>query len=177
MAFSDPGSFTPFDVLTAAEMQVIADNQRGFNDGTALGVGSIPTAAYADVSVTSEKLAEAFFKGRKQDDTTNSDISGYKVMHGWGYIQGNGTTKIQETVTFPTAFSSAPVVLITHLGFNGSAPTAISDFQSSSGSGSLIGAYTEDIVAASFQAGLTSSSANLSSSNYWGYSWIALGPA
>lgn len=36
MAFVDPGNFTALQILTEAEMDTIADNQRGFNDGTAV---------------------------------------------------------------------------------------------------------------------------------------------
>jgi len=73
------------------------------------------------MTVASANIAEAFFKGRKQANTTNSDVSGFKIMHGWGFIVGDASAQLQKTVTFPTAFSSPPVVVVGGLS---AAPTA-----------------------------------------------------
>lgn len=138
---------------------------------------AITTAKLNDGAVTSAKLAEAFFKGRKQASTTNSDVSGLKFMHGWGFIQGNGATGMSETVTFPTAFSSPPVVLISQLSAAATASGTPADVDAfNTGWASATGAMTEDITSSSFLAVLRASAVH-SSSFYFGYSWIAIGAA
>lgn len=53
---------------------------------------------------------------RIQTDTTNTQARTITQM-GWGKITGNGTTTIVETVTFPVAFASIPVVTLAYIGY------------------------------------------------------------
>lgn len=53
----NPGmSFTPFDILTAAEMNDLVENIESLADGTGIGDGSVDTAAIADEAVTADKI-------------------------------------------------------------------------------------------------------------------------
>lgn len=143
-------------------------------DTQAIENDAVTTAKLADDGVTSDKLAEAFFKGRKQQNTTNSDVEGLKVMHGWGFIEGNGTAAIEKTVTFPTTFTSAPVVIVCALGADTSGvPVAIGEFTTEIGT--TIGIQASDIEADDFKVSLDRATGTYSSGNYHGFSWIAIG--
>lgn len=53
----NPGmSFTPFDILTAAEQNDLVENIESLATGTGIGDGSVDTAAIADEAVTSDKI-------------------------------------------------------------------------------------------------------------------------
>lgn len=140
---------------------------------------AVTTAKIADANVTSAKLNEAFIRGRYQSNTTNSAPTGLTLQFGWGFIAGNDTALLAETVTFPTAFSAAPIVLPTWSGTRPTAdgtPTGPDWFTSAIGANTAISANTEDIIAASFEVEIRrSDSTALTSANNWGYSWIAIG--
>lgn len=126
-------------------------------------------------NIGSNSLVEAFIRGRKQDNTTNSTVTGMSLQHGWGFIQGNGTLILEKTVTFPVAFSSAPVIFITALSAaptSGGTPSSTSAF--TVGWSSATGTLSEDITTSNFEVNLLASS-NHSSSFYFGFSWLALG--
>ena len=53
----------------------------------------------------------------KQEDTTNSALVAPVIKVGRGKITGNGTTGISETVTFDTAFTAAPYVVVNFFGY------------------------------------------------------------
>ena len=44
MAYTTPPDFTPFDVLTAAQLDILSNNDISFNDGTGIGTGAIDSA-------------------------------------------------------------------------------------------------------------------------------------
>lgn len=172
-----PVTFVADELLTSTKMNILAANQARFNDGTGLGDGIIVTRHLNDGSVLSTKLAEAFFKGRKQAFNTNSLVSGYKIEHGWTYVQGNNTTTLNRAVTFPTAFSAPPVVLICFTAAaltSEGAPADTSAF--TTGWSSIPTMNADDVTSAGFNAVWLASTSH-SSSYYFGASWIAIGPA
>lgn len=130
----------------------------------------------ADNSITSAKLVQAFMKGRYQANTTNSDQSGITMQFGWGWIPGDGTNAVSETVTFPTAYTTTLGVFPSALGFlSGSNPTALADFNAGFG-GNIIMPHAYSITATNFVIKLTEdSAATFTSTLRIGYSWIALG--
>ena len=123
--------------------------------------------------IASTALKEAFFRGRYQSDTTNSAPTGLTVQFGWGQIQGDDTSTIGETATFPTAFSSAPVVVAIFAGVATSAGTSISDYTAVSATLHSTGVYAISTTGFSFR--IWRASGTLTSSNYHAYTWIAIG--
>lgn len=131
------------------------------------------TNTFTDIPSTG--LRENFFRGRLQADTTNSAPTGLTIQHGWGYIVGNGTARLSKTVTFPTAFTSPPIVLVSFISAAATAdgtPTSTGSFNVDWGS--FRGAASDDITTSSFLMRLEAV-ANHSASFNFGFSWIAIG--
>lgn len=62
MALPNPAmSFTPFDILTAEELNNIVENVESLAAGTGFNAGSIDTPALANGAVTSDKIDFATF--------------------------------------------------------------------------------------------------------------------
>jgi hypothetical protein len=136
---------------------------------------NVTTAKIADANVTSGKLAEAFIRGRLQSDTTNSDISGWRIQTGWGWVLGTAATAVSETLTFPTAFSSSPIVIATNLGYKvGSDPSSIIDFSVDSGENVVARPSSGSAASIMF---VNKDSTVIATNKRCGYSWIAIGPA
>ena len=96
---------------------------------------------------------------------------------GWGYIQGDGSSnRLAETVTFPAAFGSPPIVVTSYAGATGSVPSDITDFTSSGAATTRRAAGQHSISSSSFSAIINDNNA-LASSVYYAYTWIAIGPA
>lgn len=136
----------------------------------------LATADLADAAVTSAKLAEAFFRGRYQADTTNSAPTGLTVQYGWGQKVGDGSTQMSESVTFPTAFSSAPTVIISSIGQTPTSTpaTGITGF-SDTPDAVPVTIQTKSISTTGLTVYFTKPSGSLSVSHNYGYSWIAIG--
>ena len=110
----------------------------------------------------------------RQDDTSNTYEHTTATEYGWGFILGDGSaTRMSEYVTFGTAFSAAPVVVIANGGrLNGSDP---------SGSGSFSNTTDDEedkrvisIGTGGFTAEIHSSGAFGATSRI-GYMWVAIG--
>ena len=136
---------------------------------------AVTTAKIADANVTSTKLAEAFLRLRRQDNTTNSAPTGYLIQSGWGFVTGTSSNTGTKTVTFPTAFSAAPIVLMTSLGAKGTDPANISDFTTNQTSNEWNFA-AQDIVAASFVARCIRDGTSMGTLRI-GFTWLAIGAA
>ena len=109
------------------------------------------------------------------DAGTKTQLSGLRVEEGWHYIQGNNTTILDGTVTFNSAFTSPPTVLISFISAasTGSTPTSTAAFVTPWTS--FTGCYTQDITTTNFGVRLQSTGSNHSTSFYFGFSWIAIG--
>jgi len=110
----------------------------------------------------------------RQDNTANTYEHTTVTEYGWGFILGDGSsTRMSESVTFGTAFSAAPVVVIGNgARLNGSDPTASSSFSNTTDD-------EEDkrpisIGTSGFTAEMHSSGAFGSDSRV-GYMWVAIG--
>lgn len=118
----------------------------------------------------------------RQDNTTNTYPTEMFIQSGWGFINGDGTNRnLQENVTFPIAFSSAPIVVCTAIGYKNAAdPT---------GPGDTIGVATINFAARSYDVSASAASIQITRSSTDGadpgvlasgtrfmYSWIAIGP-
>jgi hypothetical protein len=175
-------SFTSIqDGTTAVASQVnnplttIYNEFNGNISAANLATGAVTTAKIADANVTSAKLVDAFFRGRKKEVSTDSSVTGLSVQHGWGYIEGDGTSSlITNSITFPTAFSAAPVIICTPLGADTSgAPTSITEFTTSVNT--TISAQVSGVTATDFDLRLNRATGTYGSGNYFGFTWIAIG--
>jgi hypothetical protein len=110
----------------------------------------------------------------RQDDTSNTYEHTNVTEYGWGFILGDGSSnRMSEYVTFGTAFSAAPVVVIANgARLNGSDP---------SGSGSFSNTTDDEedkrpisIGTGGFTAEIHSSAAFGATARI-GYMWIAVG--
>lgn len=149
------------DVLTT-------DNTKTVTNKSISGSGNTLT------NIPSTALVESFFRGQLQSNTTNSSPTGLTVQFGWGYIvPGSAVPTAGESVTFPTAFSSLPVVIIGAVGRNTSGGTdSIDDL--STAHRHYAQAYS--VSTTGFSALVVhSDNSNLTSDDDYGYSWIAIG--
>lgn len=53
---------------------------------------------------------------KRQSDTSNATVTGGRIETGWGFIVGNGTSALTETVTYGSSFTTAPIVLVSYGG-------------------------------------------------------------
>ena len=109
---------------------------------------------------------------RRQLDTTNS-YPRMKFQTGMGRITGAAALQINEAVTFPVAFSTVPVVLMSFLGvavagaFNPSATVFTANVSATPATPTTTG----------FSANLSRAATNLAGPNEYYYSWLAIGAA
>lgn len=115
------------------------------------------------------------FSMLRQDNTTDTYKHDSVILHGWGYITGDGAaTRMAETVSFGITFDAEPNVLTAfHADAgNGATPTDIGDFISTTDNfretrsfGITTGQFTFEMH----------SDAAFANGYYFGYSWIAIG--
>jgi hypothetical protein len=108
-----------------------------------------------------------------QNNTTNTTQDGVIIQTGWGFELGTGTTFTpSETITFPQAYTSRPIVLLSAIGFKDSSdPSHQGDF-------SLWEVVTYNLAAISttgFSVRAGAGGNTISSSRRVGYAWIAIG--
>ena len=100
------------------------------------------------------------------------------TVSGWGYIQGNGTGLVSETVMLPYKFNNFVTVELNAAG-NGQAniaPSKLSDCVKNAASGYATSAEPSSITQTSFLAALSSNSTTMyNSSYYFCYTWTATG--
>lgn len=109
----------------------------------------------------------------RQDNTTNTEKDNSVIKTGWGYIQGDNTTNIFETVTFDEPFSEVPIILVSSGGSNTSIPTHPGDVNSS---GRNINANATSDTENDFVIYLeTTDGVNTTNTRYYTYKWIAIG--
>lgn len=138
--------------------------------------GEQPSAAKWNILGTNDSTFNDFMIWDRQDDTTDSTTAEPVIQYGWGQMVGDNTANIGETVTFPTAYSAAPVVLVNPVSAKAtSAATAIGQFDSPPGSNTYA-AFASNITTTTFVLDMTrETGSTFSSSTYFGYAWIAMG--
>jgi len=122
-----------------------------------------------------QKITSAQINGlpvKRQNDTTNSTLANARIETGWGVMIATAANSASETVTFSTAFSTAPIVIVGTGGDHASSTTygsgslAIKAFYAGSGAINTSGftAYARTVDATTWTAG-----------NTIFYQWIAIG--
>jgi len=172
-------SYTAWSVVfgeqpTAAKWNQLGTNDAGFKDGTNIDNLAILTRHLADANVTSAKLAETFFRARRQDNTTNSNLTGLRIQYGWGYCTAPGSTTYSntKTVTFPTPFTGVPIVFATGAGYiDGTNPVNLTDLSTWEKSSASVGSLTvNDCIIRCYAGGDT-----IASTRRMGFAWLAIG--
>ena len=110
----------------------------------------------------------------RQDDTTNSVVSEQLIQFGWGQVQGNNTTIVSDSLTFPVAYDSPPILVASTTGYKNTTPaTAITQFSSDAGFYAVSNVDSES--AATITLLHRDAASTLGNSAYYGYTWIAIG--
>jgi len=152
-------SFTAGETPTAAKWNLLGSNDASFNDAS--GTPAVP------------KLVN------RQDIAANSTVDDQLLQFGWTYVTGDGSNLREAvTVTFPTAYDSAPVVFPVSLGYRtGSNPTAVGDFSSIASSlgdlGWLVTVYS--ITTTNCIIEINKSATALAASTRLGIGWLSIG--
>jgi len=111
------------------------------------------------------------FPVQRQNNTTNTTVVGSRIETGWGVIVPGASGVAQETVTFATAFTDRPIVIMTYGGDANSSTTY--------GSGAIVvniavtAAHT--ITTSNFVARCQSTGGAWSAGNTVFYQWMAIG--
>lgn len=98
------------------------------------------------------------------------------IQHGWGYVQGNGTNHITQSVTFPITFDDEPVIVPSDCAArmtNAGTPTGQAWFTSPAAA--IIDKTGVGLSGFTIHLWGQDASASFSASYYYGYSWIAIG--
>lgn len=160
-----------------------ADLNQNFDDIYNEFNGSITADNLSDNAVTAAKItagAVTPVKGpdlakivNRKDNNTNNTVSNQLIQYGWGFIAGTGAAYASETVTFPVAYDTAPIVTVTGLGRkDGSDPAAITEFNLDTDTIP----HLFNISTTGFSVTIESMSATaMPSGRRLGYSWIAIG--
>lgn len=159
---------------TAAKWNQLGTNDAGFKDGTNIDNLAILTRHLADANVTSAKLAEAFLRAQRQDNTSNTAQTGLRIQYGWGYCTAPGGTTFSNTttVTFPAAFASAPIVFATGAGYiDGTNPVVITDLSTWEKSSASVGSLTASTCIVRCYAG----GDTIAATRRMGFTWLAIG--
>lgn len=120
-------------------------------------------------------FAHMYIQDQDGNTVTNTEHTGLAIIAGWGQIIGNGAASAQETITLPVTFSQILYVGGTPLGTTGtdSTPAAdITDFEVTPSTGAMV--TVDDITTSGFTMSYAVP-ATLTTTRYWGYSWIAIG--
>lgn len=161
------GSFVALEQPTTAKWNQLWANDAYFYDAIQKTSGHVVLTPDANKLVKSQNAL--------QQNTTNSYPANQVRQKGWGYIQGNGTDTITETITFPTAFSSAPTSIIatgTPTVATTTTPTAITDFNLGT-KGTIVS--ISNISTTGFTVTLFSTNSTFANTFYFGYMWEAEG--
>ena len=143
---------------------------------TQTGMVAGQTGYQSDTGVTYRRSSSAWAVSAPstniQTDTTNS-VANVITQAGKGKIIGNGTASIQETVTFPVAFTGVPVVVANFMGFR---PSGSYNDVGLNLASQNVPAAAQIPSTSGFTAGIGASGGPpLSAASDWYYSWIAIG--
>lgn len=116
---------------------------------------------------------------RTQTDNSNSIASattaGLIIQQGWIQIIGDGTGTIEDTVTFPTAFTTVMGVMIGLAGVKASVASSVTDLTTAMAGGVGWSAASSSVTTTNFLLTIARNTGNFTATSYYGASWIAWG--
>lgn len=165
------------DDLGYAELEQDNTNTILRNNEGQIVLQTVNGNVYSNVGANGNK----FIIGRMpRDNNGSATYVDSHIQRGWGYAVGDdGFAGVAVSVTFPQAFSSDNVtVLVSSIGLrlvSAGVPSDEGDFTTTTG---FPGGFSNNATATGFSARIGNSNGALSSSSYyWGFSWIAIGPS
>jgi len=98
---------------------------------------------------------------------------GQVQIFGWGAIEGTGTPRVTESISFPFTLSETPYLTIGILGRTTSAPTDISDLTTTMANNVAFVSYAYSITTTGFVVAVNDcrASGSLTSGTFYGYSY------
>jgi len=129
---------------------------------------TVVNASQALVNNTANDVSAAVIPNQPTQEMTVS---------GWGYVVGNGTGLVSESVNLPYKFDSIPIVSVSPSGAVGSAPTSFSSCTSgAAGSGQNAAGQAAPITTTSFTSIMASNNTTFFANGvYYCYTWTATG--
>ena len=131
-------------------------------------IGADNVIGHTVINAGTSKLVK--FKVLRQDNTSDSYEKSSVILTGWGWIEGNGTSGIQENVTFGITFDQAPIALANHAGYHATETTYPSHV--SANAFAQADSISTTILRAVIRTNDGSNTVN--TGNYF-YTWIAIG--
>ena len=162
------GSFVADEQPTTAKWNILWNNDASFNDGTGIGDDTILTR-----HVPAGELFEQTNYQTDNDNTiassTNQEV---KYQGGWGQVEGNGSTSINVTITFPQAFTTLLGFVATHGPGRSGTAANLSNFTTAAAAGSII---FPGVLTVSNAPITLSRTGTYGAGSYYAYSWLAWG--
>jgi hypothetical protein len=160
-----------------AALQAIIDeyNDNIENSNIAAGAAIATSKLADDAGIGGAKLAGTYRVVRK-DDTTNTTEATARILTGWGYVAGNNAAFNSKSVTFNSAFVSAPVVIVTNAGSSSGTSWPITGGETSLNIGlNNISNLGFNVRMAKFAiAGFDAGTVLATGANYF-FTWVAIG--
>lgn len=109
----------------------------------------------------------------RKDNVTNNSVIAPRIETGWGFILGAGSSVASKAVTFQTAFSAAPIIYVSCIGYKDTTdPTTITDF----GNWEIPNVNACALSVSGFTAiAGTIDASTIATTRRVGFSWIAIG--
>lgn len=161
---------------SATRWSELGDNDDALATGAGIDDLAILTRHLAANAVTGAKILN--YSTKRQNDTTNTTESAALIQTGWGRMtMGGGSAYNIENVVFPTAYTSAPIVILTPGGDRTAAQGAGTYGQGGNNVHGQIygGALEPTTVGFKAKVGTSAGGGTYSAGDTVYYQWIAIG--
>lgn len=146
-----------------------------------INASAVTTAKINDSAVTTAKINAGAVTAAKRaafdrrNHTTNTTTTAPSFEYGWVYVDAGTSSSKDVAVTFPTAYSSAPIVFVTSAGRDASGtPAAIGDFDTTKGN-SIV--HTLSVTTSGFTIRFATGDGTNYANQILGAAWLAIGAA
>jgi hypothetical protein len=167
-------SFTPFDPLPASDLNDMVENIEALAAGTGLDNSAVIGAKIANYRIP--------YQTDNNGSIASATGTAIIVQAGWGQMTGAGANTMNETVTFPAAFTTILGVVCTPIGAKAVSNAAtITELVSAAGGpqdwGTLAYSFSTTGFSVEMNRHVQSGGANtnFTSGTRYAYSWFAWG--